>query len=176
MKNKLIAIIFLACMFVPISLTLVGLKLNRYLITEKIKKIKEEGSEEEQLEVLIFSLSQLKENLEWEHDYEFVYKNHYYDVAKIEEKNGLYYLWCHKDEKETNLVGLLHELVKNLNSKQKGSKVIFKRVLSQYFFNFKVRLLQDLKIGKLSRLLFQGSSFTPFSLIYPPPSPPPELA
>jgi hypothetical protein len=63
-------------------------------------------------ELKIFSYDEMK-NLEWEDDSEFILNGDWYDVVSIKKDSGHYYIACHHDKGEQQLISSMKDHIDN---------------------------------------------------------------
>lgn len=92
-----------------------------------------------QLVRFIFTETEKKTQLNWEHEKEFEYQNEMYDVIKTEVHGDTTYYWCWQDREETELNRQLNHLVArslgNNPQHQENKNRLLKFLESLYFSN-----------------------------------------
>lgn len=96
------SILLLIALILPIPGTVIYLKITKRQIRREVKHKIIEGISKEELVLLKFSKSDLKQ-LKWKHSKEFEYDGSMYDIVdSIQSSDSISY-WCWWDNKETKL-------------------------------------------------------------------------
>ncbi|MCB0637201.1 MAG: hypothetical protein KDC54_11315 [Lewinella sp.] len=121
-----------------------------------------------------FTPDQLAE-LRWEHEWEFVYQDQWFDVTRREIKGDTLHLWCWPDHAETALEHQLHALVdqalgRDTQRRERQARLFeFGRTL---FCQSPADLQLNTPFSPVKANLFHYSAVRSRALA-PPPSPPP---
>lgn len=128
------------------------LNYQKKCIRKKVKKEIIASLDSSDLVLLAFTKNESTQ-LEWEHDKEFKYKSHMYDVVHQKEIHDSIFYWCWLDKEETILnqkLAQLSELAWNQSDEKKdktnkiaqwGKDLYFERITSLTYPNFKCRTL-----------------------------------
>lgn len=149
---------------------------RRHQIRREIKGFLKSKLDTSQLLAFNFSSEESKNSVKWKHDREFEYKEAWYDVIQIEINENAIIYWCWKDVKETQLYQQLNQLSANFFNqntpfKHQQSKFI-NFIKSLFYKNIGNFILSDYLIDY--KLLYCKYFNHYSSLLFPPPSPPPQ--
>lgn len=109
-SRKISSFLLLLCFVAPLGLTFSILKVKQWQVREQIERDILQGIDKGEL--VQFTFSKLEsEELDWEHEREFMFKGQSYDVVEQEIKGDsiTYYVWW--DKVETKIKNQLAELV-----------------------------------------------------------------
>lgn len=177
MKRKSASIALLFCLLAPVASTFIYLQLQKKEIKGQVKEKILAGIDKQELHLLKFTQSQIKEELRWEHSREFEYRGEMYDVVEKKVLGDTTYFWCWWDYEETTLnKNLRHMLAKVLgrNPNRKEKKEQLQDFFKKLFYAPQIESLSNQKAPetKLRALDHQSSPFWHRT----PPVPPPRVS
>lgn len=164
--SLLILLVFQTVLLLP--LTKFSLELHKERVVHHLQT--EEGKDE--LIQLKFTEKELREDLEWVEENEFVFQGWMYDVVEVERKSDHFVLTVYKDRKETRMKERFEALHKHApqGEKEKDARVISKVQPFKYYKSSGI----DLLFPSEYRLLHQKPTHrAPSELVLDVPVPPP---
>lgn len=111
MKVRFISISLFLCLVVPISTAFVWLHVQKLAVKEQMKHEILRSVDRSDLVLVKLTKQNAEVLLSWEHENEFEYQGHMYDLVEQETRNGILYLWCWADDEETDLNRKLNKLL-----------------------------------------------------------------
>jgi hypothetical protein len=102
MKQLLIAIFLCVSIAGPMSLGMAAFELRFWELKENFSERYVQSQNQERIQTLVFSKSEISQVLKWEHDREFEYQGQMYDVLEIHDKGEQveYLVWHDEEESE----------------------------------------------------------------------------
>jgi hypothetical protein len=102
MKHLLIAIFLCVSIAGPMSLGMAAFELRFWELKENFSERYVQSQNQERIQTLVFSKSEISQVLKWEHDREFEYQGQMYDVLEIHDKGEQveYLVWHDEEESE----------------------------------------------------------------------------
>ncbi len=95
----------------PLAGTYTWLHYEKRQVRKEIKKRLIAGIDRSELVLLKLSRQKAEAALEWEHEREFEYRGHMYDVVETRIQNDTFLYWCWPDNAETQLNKKLDRLL-----------------------------------------------------------------
>ncbi len=120
MKNTFVIAMLLSLGFSQIGYYLFSIAYETYL-KEEMKEFVLSKIDKKNLTVI--SYSDNIDEIKWENNREFSFKNEMYDVIKRDTINKKIFLYCIDDKKETSLIAKYNEATKHQNSGKKNKGV-----------------------------------------------------
>lgn len=105
------ASILLSAFILPAAATYVALHIAQKHIAKSVKHGIIAGMDREELVLLQFTVAESQSQLEWEHDREFSYAGHMYDIVEQEQCGDVISYWCWRDDAETAIKNQLQSLM-----------------------------------------------------------------
>ena len=127
------------CLTTPFLGSYGWLILSKQTIRKEIKSRITRGIDKSQLVLLTFSQDEIHEKLRWEHEGEFEYRGHMYDVVEMESTGHTVSYWCWPDDKET----ALNRQIRDLVSKALETDPRQQKQAKRFFAFFHLSFLQD---------------------------------
>ena len=97
MTNRFVSILILAALILPFWVVYTGLKQERYKMRTELRKAILSTMDKSELEILIFSKTDIADELNWENDFQFEFQHQNYEVAQKEVRNNTIVMWCKKE-------------------------------------------------------------------------------
>ncbi len=164
--SLLILLVFQTVLLLP--LTKLSLEWHKEGVAQKLQS--EEGKEE--LIQLKFTGDELREDLEWVEENEFVFQGWMYDLVEAERKGERYILTVYKDRRETRMKEGFEALQKRgpQGKKEKEARVISETQPFKYFKSSGIDFLFPTEYRLLQQ---KPASRAPLELVLDVPVPPP---
>lgn len=175
-KTNLTALLLLLSLLAPTLALYSWLQGKKFVHREEVSEWMEEDLPESELTLLVFSRSEAKSLLRWEHEREFEYRGQMYDLSKSEAKGDSLYYWVWPDHAETALNNALAQLaaggqdLPTLPGGQTASIYQFFKTLFFDFFRPDVPSEPVAVSESLSEVIF-----LPTGIAQIPPVPPPRI-
>ena len=176
MKTNLTALLLLLSLLAPTLALYSWLQGKKFVHREEVSEWMEEDLPESELTLLVFSRSEAKSLLRWEHEREFEYRGQMYDLSKSEAIGDSLYYWVWPDHAETALNNALAQLaaggqdLPTLPGGQTASIYQFFKTLFFDFFRPDVPSEPVAVSESLSEVIF-----LPTGIAQIPPVPPPRI-
>jgi hypothetical protein len=152
-----------------------------YLLREK-NLVKEANSYENtslvaraELIELKFSLDEIEQQIDWENEHEFEWKNKMYDVVRQEKKADSIRFWCKYDDEETLINEQLGEVIAYFfvgNSTKRETQQLLEKVFKNLYCYLPEKQVHSILASQLSH--HASASFLLNECNRLIPSPPPE--
>lgn len=180
-KNTCIALSLLCCLFLPATITYLGLTYQKKQIKREVKHKIIAQIDKTELTLLKFTEQQKQTDLRWEHSKEFEYQGEMYDIVTTEYHQDTTYYWCWPDHEETKLnkqLAQLTALALAHNTRHQESQAQFFKFFKSLFCSESTHIA-----FKPELILFQNNDSPTFCIAHfyarngqSPPTPPPEIA
>ncbi|MCX7833924.1 MAG: hypothetical protein N2490_06920 [Ignavibacteria bacterium] len=124
------------------------------------------------MELIVINKSNINNKVEFTSNNEINFNGIMYEVSRIDEDESNIYIYCIKDEEETNLINSYKKLISNTNNNTKSKNT--QNIMCFYFLGLLNNLIT---IPKNNNFLIL-SLFTKENIIHnfiPPLSPPPKI-
>ena len=134
----------------------------------------DEDLPESELTLLVFSRSEARSFLRWEHEREFEYRGQMYDISRSEEVGDSLYFWVWPDHAETALNRALAQVAtggRDFPGLPGGQAASLQQFFKTIYFYFS-RPATSFESVPLSESL-SGNIFLPTGITQSPPVPPP---
>lgn len=109
--EKHLGIFLLFSLIAPLAGTYTWLHYEKQQVRKEIKKRLIAGIDRSELVLIKLSRQKAEAALEWEHEREFEYRGHMYDVVETRIQNDTFLYWCWPDNAETRLNKKLDRLL-----------------------------------------------------------------
>ncbi|MCB9263380.1 MAG: hypothetical protein H6607_13490 [Flavobacteriales bacterium] len=174
-KQKIIGWLLFGCLLMPVVSGFCWLQFYKILVRKEVKRQIISGIDKKDLVHFTFTKSFAKQQLDWKHRREFVYKGQKYDV--VSQTTGLDSIeyWCWHDTKETEIDHQIQSMaLSNLKSDPRKAKK-FNQI--QHFFNslFHQSVVQTNCLLKGELVLYLNLNHCLTSQYIKLDSPPPEF-
>lgn len=176
MKTNLTALLLLLSLLAPTLALYSWLQGKKFVHREEVSEWMEEDLPESELTLLVFSRSEARSLLRWEHDREFEYRGQMYDLSKSEAKGDSLYYWVWPDHAETALNKALAQVAtggRDLPGLPGGQAASLQQFFKTIYFHFS-RPATSFEPVPLSESL-SGNVFLPTGIAQIPPIPPPRI-
>lgn len=177
MKLKYFGILLILCFAAPAVTHYFFLNYQKEHVREDVKWKIIDGIDKEELVLLKFSKSAIKNQLIWTDSTEFVFEGKYYDIVEINSKEDSISFLCWQDNEETAYAHQMDELVLFTMGKNPINQENQKKLQSFY------KSLYFVKNTQLESPRFHDSKTLPHhefkyfqSLSESPPFPPPKIS
>lgn len=111
MTNRFVSIFILAALILPFWVVYTGLQKERYKMRTELRKAILSSMDNSELDILIFSNSEIGDKLNWENDFQFEFQNQSYEVAHKEVRSNTSILWCKKEVNDKTFKEELREVL-----------------------------------------------------------------
>ena len=111
MTSRFVSIFILAALILPFWVVYTGLKTERYQMRTELRKAILDTMDKSRLDILIFSDTDIDNELVWQNDFQFQFQNQSYEVAHREKRNNNIILWCKKELNDRTFKQKLHEVL-----------------------------------------------------------------
>jgi hypothetical protein len=145
LNRKTAGLALFLCFVAPLVVTFTVLQVQKKMVRKEIKHRMIAGLQPEELVLLKFTAAEAEQQLRWEHDREFEYREQMYDIVTQQTIGDTTYYRCWLDDRETQLNKQLDALVAEIwghhpQQKEKQEKLtdFFKKLYFQHNGDFLV--------------------------------------
>ena len=173
-KTNLTALLLLLSLSAPTLALYSWLQGKKFVHREEVSEWMEEDLPESELTLLVFSRSEARSFLRWEHEREFEYHGQMYDISRSEEVGDSLYFWVWPDHAETALNRALAQVAtggRDFPGLPGGQAASLQQFFKTIYFHFS-RPATSFESVSLSESL-SGNIFLPTGITQSPPVPPP---
>jgi len=128
--KKAACILILFCFIAPFPGSIAWYQLQKKEIRKEVKQKIKAGMTKEELVILTFLSSFVKQSLRWENAGEFEYNGQMYDVVKTEIHGDTIHFWCFLDHKESALTTRIKELIAKITGNHPQNRENQKRLIT----------------------------------------------
>lgn len=165
----------LLILLAPFAGLFIWLNYEKAKTRQEVKHALIAGIDREELVLLSFTIEEASRLLDWEHETEFEYNDHMYDVVETEIKDGMVYYWCWPDREETELNRQIERLLARASTEDNRKNENPTRIIQVLKNLFPAGAeLTEPSYFFIAESLIQYKNKHWDSLSLPPPYPPPK--